>query len=309
MLFILLVLFVAVKGLENSGALAGLSQGIERGQFVSLKLVITTFCLAMLVTNDVALIVVVPLTLYLNVDRKDVLVILEALAANAGSALTPFGNPQNLYIYWFYHIRPVEFITAIAPLPVTFLVLLLIAAFISGTKNDGGPPGKVEIEHSAYVYSLLLVLVILTVLRVLPVAIALVAVLYALIFDRRSLRVDFAILLSFFCFFCLANNLKIMLATDLEHFGSVFLLSAASSQIMSNVPVTLLFSKFTSQWQDLLWGANVGGFGSPIGSLANLIALRLYVKHRSTKSPLSFTIKFLIIGYAAFFIGLGLHSV
>jgi Na+/H+ antiporter NhaD/arsenite permease-like protein len=103
-LFILFVLFVVVKGLQRSGLLLRLSQRIEGGQFIPLKLVIATFCLSMLVTNDVALTVIVPLTLFLNIDRKDVLVILEALAANAGSALTLFGNPQNLFIYWFYQI-------------------------------------------------------------------------------------------------------------------------------------------------------------------------------------------------------------
>lgn len=98
-LFILFVLFITVNGLQKSGLLLKIAQSIEKGKVIPLKLVLATFFLSMLVTNDIALIVIVPLTLSLNINRKDILVILEALAANSGSAFTPIGNPQNLYIY------------------------------------------------------------------------------------------------------------------------------------------------------------------------------------------------------------------
>ncbi|WP_457673373.1 SLC13 family permease [Thiolapillus sp.] len=98
-LLILFALFVAIRGLQNSGFMDALSRRVERGRAIPLKLVAGTFFLSMLVTNDAALIVMVPLTLALDTERKGLLVILEALAANAGSALTPFGNPQNLFIY------------------------------------------------------------------------------------------------------------------------------------------------------------------------------------------------------------------
>ena len=88
-LFILFVLFVTVNGLQKSGMLLRISQIIEKGKVIPLKLVLTTFFLSMVVTNDVALIIIVPLTLSLNINRKDILVILEVLAANSGSALTP----------------------------------------------------------------------------------------------------------------------------------------------------------------------------------------------------------------------------
>ena len=89
-LFILFALFIAVNGLQHSGLILKIAQSIEKGEAIPLKLVATTYFLSMLVTNDLALIVIVPLTLSLNINRKDILVILEALAANAGSALTPF---------------------------------------------------------------------------------------------------------------------------------------------------------------------------------------------------------------------------
>jgi len=116
-LLTLTALFVTVKGLERSGLMTRLSRPLRNGRGVPLKLVVATFVLSMLVTNDVALLVIVPLTLALDTTRKDLLVILEALAANAGSALTPFGNPQNLFIYWSYGLHPGEFVAAIAPWP------------------------------------------------------------------------------------------------------------------------------------------------------------------------------------------------
>lgn len=273
-----------------------------------MKLVVATFFLSMLVTNDLSLAVIVPLTLILEIDRKHILVILEALAANAGSALSPIGNPQNLYIYWFYGADPIEFIMSIAPFSLIFLILLVAAAFAIKVTNKQAPTVKSEkVRYSAYAYGLSLILVILTVLRILPISVGVVVVFYALLFDRKSLHIDYGLLLSFLCFFGLANNMKVLLATDLEHSGHVFLFSALSSQILSNVPAALLFAKFTTHWEALLWGTNVGGFGSLVGSLANMIAYKFFIAHERTHNLLRFTTTFLIFGYVAFFIGIGLY--
>lgn len=307
-IFILAVLFVAVKGLERSGLILRLSQGIEKGRFIPLKLVTATFFLSMLVTNDVALIVIVPLTLLINTNRKDILVIFEVLSANAGSALTPFGNPQNLFIYWFYGIHPAIFISSIVPFSLVFLVFLVLASFLVRTSNaKASQPEIAEIKYPAFIYGALLLIVILTVLRILPVSVGIIVIIYSFVFDRNSLRIDYTLLLTFICFFGLAENMKGIFASSLEHSGHIFIFSALSSQIVSNVPATILFTRFTTQWKALLWGVNVGGFGSLVGSLANLIAYKLYLTHKSTSNPVSFTAKFLIIGYVAFFIGIGLY--
>jgi len=307
-LFILFVLFVAVEGLRRSGLISGFSQNIETGKVVPLKLVLATFFLSMVVTNDVALIVVVPLTLALNVNRKDILVILEALAANAGSALTPFGNPQNLFIYWFYGLHPVEFVAAITPFSFVFLAVLVVSSFAVKTRRGvQALRAASRVDQSAYVYGVLLIVVLLTVLHVLPVLAGSLVVIYALLLDRKTLRVDYALLFSFFFLFGLAENMKGILASEMRHAGHVFLLSALSSQIMSNVPTTLLFAKFTTNWRALLWGTNVGGFGSLFGSLANLIAYKLYVAHDDTNNPALFTAKSLGMGYVAFFLAIGLY--
>ena len=307
-LFILFALFVVVQGLQKSGLIAKYSKRIEQGRHLPLKLVVTTFFLSMLVTNDVVLIVTVPLTLSLNIKRKDILVILQALAANAGSALTPFGNPQNLYIYWFYDLSPARFILSIAPFSGVFLLLLVLFSLIIETDGEPQPPSQTNrVEKSAYIYGLLFFAVLLTVLRLLPVATPFLVFLYALLFDRKALRVDYALLISFFFFFGFAENIRFLLASELQHSDHIFLFSVLTSQIMSNVPVALLFAKFTSHWEPLLWGTNAGGFGSLFGSLANLIAYKLYVNHAETENTGQFTAKFLLIGYAAFFVSIGLY--
>jgi len=308
-LFILFVLFVSVKGLHNSGLILRIAQKIEKGSAIPLKLVVTTFLLSMLVTNDIALIVIVPLTLSLNINRKGILVILEALAANAGSALTPFGNPQNLFIYWFYEIHPISFIETIAPFSLAFLVILIVSSLFVNTTSDDQETIDQKINKNAYIFGGLLLVVLLTVLHVLPVATGILVIIFALLIDRKALYIDYALLFSFFFFFGVAENMKLVLASEMNHSGHIFLFSALASQVMSNVPATLLFAKFTTNWEALLWGVNVGGFGSLFGSLANLIAYKIYVTNEDTNNSALFTVQFLVIGYIAFFMSIGLYFI
>ncbi len=281
------------------------AQRVERGKALSLKLLAGCFVLSMIVTNDVALVVMVPLTLSLNVRHKDWLVIFEALAANAGSALTPFGNPQNLFIYWFYNLEAKEFIASIAPFSLAFLALLLIAAWRLKTPATEVRKPPARILRTSWIFALLLLLVLLTALRLLPLWTAAVALAVSFLFQRSAFRVDYSLLLSFFFFFGLAENLKTLLTAELAHSGHVFLFSALASQIMSNVPATLLFAKFTGNWEALLWGSNAGGFGSLFASLANLIAYRFYVSQENSTDNKVFTLKFLVAGYTAFFLAIG----
>jgi len=152
-----------------------------------------------------------------------------------------------------------------------------------------------------------LAVVLLTVFHVLPVLAGIIVIVFAIIFDRKALRVDYSLLFSFLFFFGIAENIKIIAASEISHSGHIFLFSALTSQVMSNVPATLLFAKFTSNWQALLWGANAGGFGSLFGSLANLIAYKIYVTHEGTNNTAVFTARFLMMGYLALFVSIGLY--
>jgi len=217
------------------------------------------------------------------------------------------GNPQNLYIYWYYGISTDTFIKTIAPFSLVFLGLLIVFSLLVKTRHNSEEVQLQKVDTKAYLYGVLLIVVLLTVFRVLPVLSGVVVIGYALVFDRKTLHVDYPLLLSFFFFFGIADNLKIILTTEISHSGDIFLLSALASQVMSNVPATLLFAKFTSNWQALLWGSNAGGFGSLFGSLANLIAYKLYVTHEGTHNTAIFTAKFLVIGYMALFVSIGLY--
>lgn len=308
-LFLLFALFVAVAGLRRSGLLDALSRRLERGRGLAVRLVLATFFLSMLLTNDVVLVMLVPLTLAMDVGRKDVLVILEALAANAGSALTPFGNPQNLYIYWFYEVPAAQFMAAIAPFTLAFLLLLVLAATLWAPVGDPrrrSPPQSVA-AGAAGVHGGVLLVVLLAVLHLLPLWAVLPAVAFGALVDRGALRVDYALLASFLFFFGLSDNLRVLLAAQIDHAGHVFLFSALASQVIGNVPAALLFAEFTPHWDALLWGVSAGGFGSLFGSLANLIAYRLYIEDRRTSGAGAFTLEFLFMGYVALFVAAGLY--
>ncbi len=275
-LFILFVLFVVTTGLKNSGVFDSVARRVERGRYVALKMVLLTFLLSMWVTNDVALLIVVPLTVRLRVRNKAWLVALETLAANVGSALTPFGNPQNLFIYWLYGVTPGAFVESIAPFVGGALVFLVVAALLLKM-----PPAAEKAEGQAWnpqgtVYMVLLVLFVLVSLHLLPLYAGLLPILYVLLFDRPSLDVDYGLLATFFCLFGLTDNLSQVFAAQLHRTDHVFLTAVILSQVLSNVPTTLILVHHVSRWQVLLWGVNVGGFGTLIASLANVIAYRMY---------------------------------
>ncbi len=305
-LFLLFVLFVVVNGLKNSNFFLKIASLIDKGGFISLKLVVLTAILSSIVTNDVALLIMVPLTLTTSVPLKADVIILEAMVANAGSSLFPFGNPQNLFIYWFYHINIWKFIKTIYVLPlVTILfICVYIICFIQDKKKDYIVQASfIKLVKGFWIYIIFLGIVILIIMHFIPVYIGFLPIIYTLLFDRKSLQVDYLLLATFFCFFGLTDNLRDILQYSIEKRGEVFLFSAIASQFISNVPAALLFSDFTHNWKSLLWGVNVGGFGNLIGSFANLIVYRIYTKGLSVRATMNFLIRFHLIGYVFFAVG------
>jgi len=278
-LLLLWALLVTVRGLLLQGWADRVVLVLERHGDPSPMLVLGTFLLAMFVTNDVALVVVVPLTLRTRGLRHGRVVVLEALAANAGSALTPLGNPQNLYIFWHFGISAGNFLQQMWPLAGVSLVFLLLAARLTGRGEGGSPEAGVPARGGgggAPLPFLWLLLIIATVLRLVPPPLLAVPVADAVVRDRRLLRVDYGLLVILACLFGLADQATALFARRLGNPAHVFLAGVGLSQLVSNVPAAVILADLTPRWGALLWGVNAGGFFGLIGSLANLIAYRLY---------------------------------
>ena len=297
-LFILFMLFVIIKGLENSNFFEIISNQIKNIKFFGVWIILITAILSMFITNDVALLIIVPLTLQLNVKNKNLLIILEALAVNAGSALSPFGNPQNIFIYWFYNVKFFKFLKTIFPFTAfSLLLLLIISSFINFQQIKIVNVTR-KLKKEFYIYLVFLIIFILIIFRILPVYTGIIPLVYTILFSRKNLKIDYILILIFFFFFGFTDNLKNLINLKIENSHNVFILSALISQFLSNVPTALLFSDFTKNWQALLWGVNVGGYGTIIGSLANLIAYRFYMNFKEDKT---FFLKFNLFSFLFYF--------
>ncbi len=304
-IFELFLLFAVLKSIEHAGLFEYVS-GLISGKFLKTKLVVLAAFLSMFITNDVALLCSVPITIISNVSYKSTIVILQAVAVNALSSLVPTGNPQNMFIYLFYNLHIKDFVLTILPFSViSFIVVVFIAIALDLKKQDIANTKADKPSKGLWINTLMLFLVILIVLRIVPIYFGFFIVLYILLFNRKALIIDYILLATFFVFFGLTDNLKQIIHFGLSSKHSVFIISSLLSQIMSNVPAALFLSDFTSNWRQLLWGVSVGGFGSLIGSLANLISYRLYVTQIGYSK--AFLLKFFIINYAFFILGIALY--
>lgn len=295
----LFCLMIAVAGFRGIGVFEALTRVLlkKAGGIRRLGLLLMTVCFfsSMLVTNDVALLTFVPLTLLLFSKINDAksliwIIVIETAAANLGSMLTPIGNPQNLYIYAQYGLDPIRFISLMLPLGIISYLLLFLLCFIvlkgkcRVTPSEKHPIPKIKLS----VFAVMFILCILTVLRIIPdlVCLAVVAAL-TLIFDRRLfLRADYALLATFVCFFVFVGNIaRIELIRDFFAAvmqGRELITSALLSQCISNVPAAVMLSGFTDNANALLLGVNIGGMSTPIASLASLISYQFYSKSENS---------------------------
>lgn len=279
-----------------------------------LALVYITFIGSMLIANDMALLTFLPLGfLVLSSTGKQKYMaftfIMQNIAANLGGMLTPFGNPQNLYLYTKFNIPNGEFMGIMAP-PFILSVVLITLCCIIFVKNDPLMISDEKIELNGKrtaLYLALFALAIAIVFRGIPYWIGLIIIPAVLFFaDRHALEsVDYPLLFTFVFFFIFAGNMARMDAVR-SFFSALLskntlLFSALSCQCISNVPSAILLSQFTGNYAELLIGVNVGGVGTLIASLASLITFREYVKHdpRSTRRYIAefsaFNFGFLII--------------
>jgi len=308
-IFLFFALFVAAKGIEQSFFFQCLARHMEGGHFLAPKFVLLTFLISLVVSIDVSLVVMLPILFAMHIRNKINLAILVALTAHVGAALTPFGTPQNLFIFSFFHLNVVEFIRVIAPFSMGLLLLFLAGSFF--IRVEYTVPETVEAPKVNWLmtvaYLLLFSSVVLAVFHVVPVFVAVLPPLFALLFDRKSLRIDYLLLLTFLVFLGLAENVRAIIDIWVTHPGHIFLLTAGLSQIISNVPATLLLEKFTGEWEALLWGSNVGSFGTPIAAMANLIAYRLFLSSGSGAQSGRYLLRFTGFSLIALLAGGGLY--
>ncbi|MBO5480115.1 MAG: citrate transporter [Clostridia bacterium] len=256
-----------------------------------LALVYVTFLGSMLIANDMALLTFLPLgyfVLHTTGKQKHMAFtfIMQNIAANLGGMLTPFGNPQNLYLYTKFHIPTGDFMaTMLIPFLVSVLLITLCCLCVKKEPLELADE-KVSLPVGrTVVYSLLFILSIVIVFRVIPFELGLIVIPAVLLFmDRKALKdVDYGLLFTFVMFFIFSGNMaridavKTLFESLLAQ--NVLFFSALSCQVISNVPSAILLSQFTTNWQALLIGVNIGGCGTLISSLASLITFREYVKH------------------------------
>ena len=305
-LALLYCLMTVVAGLRQAGLFAHLAhslcENVKNVRMIGLVLVLLCFFSAMLITNDVALLTFVPFAVVVlgMADRKKDLihiVVLQTVAANLGSMLTPVGNPQNLYLYSYYDFSFGAFLRLTLPVWLFSLFLVSLACLVLSpvplSLFLGEEPGLDR--RALWLYLALFLVCLGVVLRLVswPVMLGIVVVVL-LILDRPILlKADFMLLLTFVAFFVFSGNLARIEAVDrllrrlLE--GRVYLTSLLASQVISNVPAALLLSGFTADARSLLLGVDIGGLGTPIASLASLISIKLYAHsdHAHTGSYLA----------------------
>ncbi|WP_130834524.1 SLC13 family permease [[Erwinia] mediterraneensis] len=287
-------LLMLTKGLEKSGYfdVAGgrLMQRFRRERALALFMVATAALLSTFLTNDVALFILVPLTLTLRkFSRLPIsrLIIFEALAVNAGSLLTPVGNPQNILIWSQGSLSVAGFIWQMLPLATLLLVSLLLLTWFSFSprqiERHPQPPLQ-RWEKPLFAVSVLLYLVFVAALEMKLTlwALLLIAVCYLLMARRVLLSIDWSLLAVFIMMFIdvfLLTRLPVLqhgiAALPQLSEGQFYLLAVGLSQLISNVPATILLLQKVPPGEVMAWAVNIGGFGLLPGSLANLIALRM----------------------------------
>ena len=257
-----------------------------------LALIYITFIGSMLIANDMALLTFLPLG-YFVLDSTGmkkymaVTFIMQNIAANLGGMLTPFGNPQNLYLYSKFEIPTAEFVRVMfPPFAVAIVLITVICLFFPNEKMKLDSSEKMSLPAGrTVIYLILFALSIAIVFRGIPYYIGFLIILTAMLFlDRDALKkVDYPLLFTFFCFFIFSGNMgrieavRAFFSSFLE--TDTLLFSALSCQVISNVPSAILLSQFTNNWQSLLVGVNIGGAGTLIASLASLITFSEYQLH------------------------------
>ena len=254
-------------------------------------MIFLTYLSAIFNANDMSLLTLLPLSYIVlkytnNLKYCAFTFIMQNIASNLGGMIVPIGNPQNLYIYSYYHLSFWEFIKIMA-LPTLFALVLIVAVCMFVKKE----PLEFKDDYSEkvdkrvlWVFLALFVVVLLAVFRVVPwwVSLIVVSAVALVVKPKAYLGVDYTIPLTFVIFFIFSGNIaRIPAITNFlvsvidKH---VFLTAYLGCQVISNVPTSILLSKFTKNHAELLVSVNVASLGIIFSSLSGIIALKEYVK-------------------------------
>ena len=296
-LALLFCLMAVMAGLQKTGVFNMLAEsllkcvhGIKSLTFI---LVMMCFFFSMLITNDVALITFVPFTFtVLNIVDKSVknkliipVIVMQTIAANLGSMLTPIGNPQNLYLQGISGLGVGEFILLMLPYAAISFLLLSIWILVRREK------GRIKInfkervhigdKKKIMIYLISFAVCLLTVARLIDYRITLLIIIALISAADYKIfaKVDYTLLLTFIAFFVFIGNVGRIPVFE-DYLRSVIdsrecITGVLSSQLISNVPAALLLSGFTDNFKQLIIGVNLGGLGTLIASMASLISFKL----------------------------------
>ena len=290
LLFNLMIVVAAFKELKVLDSIAiSLLKKCDTYTSIAFSLIFITFIASMIVTNDVALITFVPLSIIIA-KKADIsvlkIVIFQTLAANLGSSFTPMGNPQNLFIYSFYNLSPMDFFKITAP-----VIILSIIFLTSIILKDKKMKLSLDLEdvvidnkRDTIYFSILFAIILLSVFHVVDYKFTFMLTLIVVAILNKNLfkQVDYSLLITFIGFFIFIGNISTMdvvrnfMSGILNSPQSTFMCSIFSSQFISNVPATMLLSGFTEHFKELLLGVNIGGMGTLIASLASVISYKIY---------------------------------
>jgi len=310
-LFSVLAVVCALRNIRFFYTMAkAIVRKFKNAKICILALVYITFIGSMLIANDMALLTFLPLGYFvLHTTGKEKYMafafIMQNIAANLGGMLTPFGNPQNLFLYSKFNIPDLEFVS-IMLIPFIISIVLITLCCLIFVKSE---PLIIEEKAASLpiartlLYLLLFAFSIFIVFRVIPYQIALIVIpLALLVLDRQALlQVDYGLLLTFVFFFIFSGNMaRIDAVRDFFSYlleKNTLVFSALSCQFISNVPSAILLSQFTDNYRELLLGVNIGGAGTLIASLASLITFREYSK-QDPGHTLRYIIKFSLFNFA-----------
>lgn len=310
-LFNLMLIVSAFKHMRILDKIAvSLLTKYDNSKKISFILIYLTFFSSMLITNDVALITFVPLALIIS-KRASIspmkLVIFQTLAANIGSGLTPMGNPQNLFIFSYYKLTGFEFLKIMLPFTLLGIIWLFILNNLEKSKKLKFDLEDIVIENKVQVliFSILFILIILSVFNIINYILAfIITIITVLILNKKLLlKVDYILLLTFICFFIFIGDLSSLpfiqqfAKSFLQNKTTTYFASIILSQIVSNVPCSILLANFTSNWRELLLGVNIGGLGTLVASLASVISYKLYIKKRTANAQSRYLSLFVLYNF------------